>query len=287
MSLLRKGDTVGIVACSDGFNYDNKLVVDKLINQLNSFGLTVVCSDYIYIRESVFSGTSQEKALALMNFYKDHNIKAIFDISGGNLANGVLDYLDFDIIKNNYKPLFGYSDLTVLLNALYSKVGSKNYLYQVRNLVDNYKEIQCNNFKDTFMEEKKSLLDFDYEWIQGTTMEGVIIGGNIRCLLKLSGTQYMPNFNNKILLLESYSGGVGEMTTFLTQYKQQGAFKKVKGIILGHFTQMQKENYIPDIVEIVKDIVDDSTLPIVKTDYIGHGKDSKCAVIGENVKLKK
>ena len=39
--------------------------------------------NYIYEKESIFSGIAQERANALMNFYKDDEIKGIFDISGG------------------------------------------------------------------------------------------------------------------------------------------------------------------------------------------------------------
>ena len=73
-----------------------------------------------------FNGTGEERAEVLMKFFKDSSIKAIFDVSGGDLANGVLDYLDFEIIKNNPKPFFGYSDLSVILNSLYSKTEHEN-----------------------------------------------------------------------------------------------------------------------------------------------------------------
>ena len=37
-------------------------------------------------------------------------------------------------------------------------------------------------------------------------MEGIVVGGNIRCLLKLAGTPYWPDMREKILLLESFGG---------------------------------------------------------------------------------
>lgn len=284
---LNINDKVAIVACSDGLDISQRDVVDELVNILKSFGLKVVLSDYIYKKESVFSGTAEEKATALMSFYKDEEIKAIFDISGGNLANSVLEYLDYDIIRKASKPFVGYSDLTVILNSLYTKCNIKSYLYQVRNLVGPFKDIQCKEFRETFMEDKDSLLNYDYEWIQGDSIEGVVVGGNIRCLLKLSGTEFMPDFTDKILFIESFSGGVSEMTTFLTQYKLQGVFKKVKGIILGHYTVMQREEYSPNIIELVKTIIKNPDMPIIKTDCIGHAKDSKCLVVGEKITLKR
>ncbi|NFN19278.1 LD-carboxypeptidase [Clostridium botulinum] len=286
MKLLNKGDTFGIVACSNGIDKSMELKINELERTLKSIGFNVIFSNTIYKKYSVFNGSGKERAHELMKFFEDKSVKAIFDISGGDLANGILEHLNFNIIRENHKLFFGYSDLSVVINALYAKCNMETYLYQIRNLIGDYSEIQIKNFKDTFMEDKTSLFDFKYEWIQGESIEGTVIGGNIRCFLKLAGTEYMPNFKDKILLLESLSGDVAKMTTYLTHYKQLGVFKDIKGIILGNFTEMENKQYSPSIIELVKEIVNDENMPIVKTKEIGHGPDSKCIIIGENIKLK-
>ncbi|MGN2337772.1 S66 family peptidase [Clostridium cagae] len=286
MKLLNKGDKVGIIACSNGIDKSMELKMNELERILKFIGLNVIFSNTIYKKYYVFNGSGKERANELMKFFEDSSIKAIFDISGGDLANGILEYLDFDTIKKNSKLFFGYSDLSVVINALYAKSNIKMYLYQIRNLIGDNSEIQIKNFIETFMEDKKSLFDFKYEWIQGKSIEGIVVGGNIRCFLKLAGTEYMPKFKDKILLLESLSGEVAKMTTYLTHYKQLGVFKEIKGIILGNFTEMENNQYSPSIIELVKDIVSDENMPIVKTSEIGHGPDSKCIIIGENIELK-
>lgn len=37
------------------------------------------------------------------------------------------------------------------------------------------------------------LNNFSFHFLRGTRMEGTVLGGNIRCLLKLAGTQYWPD----------------------------------------------------------------------------------------------
>ncbi|MBN1045997.1 MULTISPECIES: S66 peptidase family protein [unclassified Clostridium] len=286
MKLLNKGDKVGIIACSNGVDKSMELKMNELKRTLNFIGLNVIFSNTIYKKYSVFNGSGKERANELMKLFEDRSIKAIFDISGGDLANGILEYLDFDTIKKNPKLFFGYSDLSVVINALYTKSHIKTYLYQIRNLIGDNSEIQIKNCKETFMEDKNSLFDFKYEWIQGKSIDGIVVGGNIRCFLKLAGTEYMPKFKDKILLLESFSGDVAKMTTYLTHYKQLGVFKEIKGIILGNFTEMENNQYSPSIIELIKEIVNDKNMPIVKTSEIGHGSDSKCVIIGKNIELK-
>lgn len=277
---------VAIISCSNGLQESARPTLDKLLDILSSLGLNVILSSAIYVKDDGLSSCSgKERGKELMKLYKDSSIDAIFDVSGGDLANEVLEYIDFDIIKNNPKPFIGYSDLSVILNSIYSQVGDTSYLYQVRHIVANKENL--NRFSNFIKDSNNDLFNIDYRWIQGESMEGIVIGGNIRCTLKLAGTKYMPNFKGKILLLESLGGDVAKIRTFLTQLKLMGAFKEINGIILGTFTEMEKNNYNPTIEELVKEIVNDKNMPIVKTEDIGHGNNSKCMAIGKEIKLVK
>lgn len=288
---LNYNDKIGIVCCSNGRPHSDKNMIDKLEKNLRYIGLQPVFSDCIYCKYSVFSGSGEERAAALMNFYKDNSVKAVFDISGGDLANEILPYLDYDTITQSKKTFWGYSDLTALINAIFAKTGNKSVLYAVKNLVYDHAEIQNADFANTVFMQKDKLFDFPlfnfpYKFIQGTEMNGVTVGGNIRCFLKLAGTEFFPNVDGKILVLEALGGEVPQTVTYLNQLKQIGVFNKISGIVLGTFTQMSKNNCIPDIVSLVKKYVG-SDLPIVKTDKIGHGSDSKAVIIGEYYSLRK
>lgn len=282
MSFLNKGNKIGIISCSNGLSIKNKNIIEELKLNLKSLDIEMVEGDTLYAKEyNLFSGTGEEKARALEKLFLDKDIKMIFDISGGDLANEVLDFLDFNLIKENPKPFFGYSDLTVLLNAIYSQCDITTYNYQLRNLIGKFKEEQMQNFKASFIEGKEDIFNLDYKWINGSYLEGIVVGGNIRCLLKLAGTKYMPDFKDKILFLESFSGNSAKMVTYITQYKNLGVFNEVKGIILGEFTEMERENLKPDIVEILKRVIGEINIPILKTRDLGHGADAKCIPIGK------
>ena len=282
MSFLNKGDKIGIISCSNGLSIKNKNIIEELKLNLKSLDIEMVEGDTLYAKEyNLFSGTVEEKSRALEKLFLDKDIKMIFDISGGDLANEVLDFLDFNLIKENPKPFFGYSDLTVLLNAIYSQCDITTYNYQLRNLIGKFKEEQMQNFKASFIEGKEDIFNLDYKWINGSHLEGIVVGGNIRCLLKLAGTKYMPDFKDKILFLESFSGNSAKMVTYITQYKNLGVFNEVKGIILGEFTEMEREDLKPDIVEILKRVIGEINIPILKTSDLGHGADAKCIPIGK------
>lgn len=280
--MLRAGDKIGIVCCSNGQKQIYSDKIEYLKNTLIDIGLHPVFSDYIYEKESVMSGTAKERADALMKFYQDNEIKGIFDISGGDVANGILPYLNYDIIANHSKLFWGYSDLTTVINAIYQKTGKASVLYQIRNLMYDYKEQQIADFRNTIMDSGSDLFHIDYQFVQQREMQGVVVGGNIRCFLKLAGTEYMPELEGKILLLESFSGTVAKMETYICQLQQMGAFDKIAGLLLGTFTEMEKEECIPTIETLFKRAVG-KDLPIVVTKDIGHGTDSKGILIGREL----
>lgn len=282
--MLNLGDKVGIVCCSNGQKMYYVEKINCLEQTLRDIGLQPVFSDYIYEKEDVFSGTAQERAKALMDFYRDDEIKAIFDISGGDLANGVLPYLSYEIIANSTKLFWGYSDLTTVINAIYAKTGKASVLYQIRNLIYQQKEQQIWDFQNTVLKQGEDLFRPEYEFVQQNKMQGVVVGGNIRCFLKLSGTEYMPDLEGKILLLESYSGKAAQIETYLCQLQQMGAFEKVAGILLGTFTELEQENSMFTVEELVKRIAGEH-MPIAVTKEIGHGTDSKGIVIGKEIYL--
>ena len=277
---------VGIVCCSNGQAASYKNDIQSLSKLLVDLGLIPVFSDYIYENESVFSGTARQRAEALMNLYLDDEIAAIYDISGGDIANELLPYLDYDVIARSNKQFWGYSDLTTIINAMYAKSSAKSVLYQIKNLVWDDSGEQLRRFVNHLSGNQNDLYSFKYEFVQGSCLDGIVVGGNIRCLLKLAGTEYFPDMHDKVLLLEARSGNVPQMVTYLNQLKQMRVFDKINGILLGTFTAMEIEKSTLTIAALVREYAG-CDIPIIKSYEIGHGRDSKAIVIGEELHLRK
>lgn len=283
--LLKQGDRVGLSACSNTPVEWDKVQIDTLCTRLQEVGLVPVCSPCLRYEGGPFSATPKERANSLMHFFLDDSIRAIFDVSGGDLANQMLEYLDFSLIRNHPKPFFGYSDLTVLINALYRKAGLPCVLWQARNLADSDAKEQLQRFCASLLEQGDSLFRFSVRPLQGGALHGTVVGGNVRCLLKLAGTPYFPELSGNILFLESFGGGPALIASLFTQLRQLDAFKKVKGVLLGTFSQMEREELQPDVVSLLLAAADNPALPIFKTAQIGHEPDSRALLIGGTLHL--
>ena len=231
-----------------------------------------------------FTGGAQARANALNTLFADVNIDAILDISGGDAANGMLSYLDYAAIKRQPKPLFGYSDMTCVLNAVYARCGIETYLYQVRHLTGEFAQAQQARFFSFVSGRSNALLAFSYHFYGAQkAMQGVLVGGNLRCFLKLAGTPYFPDCRGKILFLEAYSGDLNRLEAYLHQLAQMGVFQQCSGILLGTCTQADREYGRENVVQLVHRFV--NGVPFAATRQVGHGQDSRCVVIGRFYRL--
>ena len=281
--MLNKNDKIALVVCSNGKNIEDKDRLEKLESILVEMGLVPIFTKYIYKDKFGRGAKAQVRAEELMSFYKNKEIKAIFDISGGDIANEVLDYLDYDAIKRNYKPFFGYSDLTTVLNALRSQTNEVNYLYQILNIIES--EGIKTSVENTFMKKKQTLFDVKWRFLQGSSVEGEVIGGNIRCFLKLVGTRYFPEVKNKVLFIEGLGTSIEGLVTHLAQLKQIGVFDKISGLLIGTFTKIEKEISEEELYELIREYIP-SSLAVAKTQEVGHARNSKALKIGEKIYIK-
>lgn len=266
-----------LVACSDPMLLYQQDDIERLKTLIEQEGLEVVVSPYLFGCLENLSG--KDKADDLMGYFRDPEMDFILDVSGGDIANSVLQALDYAAISESKAMFCGYSDLTTILNAIYTMTGRETINFQVRNLLYDNAEVERAYFREHILPGNVSEKDLDCQFLRGEAMSGRVLGGNIRCFLKLAGTPFWPDLNGAILLLEAYSGGVMKMTTYLHQLKQIGVFEQVSGILLGTFTEMEGKQLKPTIEELVQAIVPEA-LPIATTRYIGHGTDARAIVIG-------
>ncbi len=273
-----------LVCCSDARCSNEREQIDLLCNSLEQIGIHSHKGEYLFAASEYRAFDPIKKASELMCFYDNTSIDMIFDISGGNLSNQILPYIDYKRISMSDKMFWGYSDLTALINAIYTKTQKPSVLYQIRNIIGADSAVQTQRVKEYFNGNNAALFDWSYEWINGTSMRGVAVGGNIRCFLKLAGTPYFPDMKNKILVLESYSGDALLMSSFLAQLEQLGVFQQINGILLGTFTHLDSMSSQPDMTQLVMQATK-GTLPLAKTYEIGHHSDAKAIVIGEELIL--
>lgn len=265
-----------ITAMSDGLNENRRQILEELVKVLGENGIKTVEGKYLF--EDAGLSLAEKKAVELEGFMKDESVDCIFDVSGGDSANLALPYMNFDSFT---KPFFGYSDLTVIINAALKKTGRGGYLYQIRNILGSGSAVRL--FFD-WIDGEGSLETLSYEMIRGEEMKGQVVGGNLRCLLKLAGTEFFPDTAGKILFLETRSGGYLRVMSMMMQLIETGALENTEGILIGQTTELERRN---EREKFIQDVLSVTDCPVCITSEIGHSRDSKLIEIGKEYRFSK
>ncbi|MFP4423739.1 MAG: LD-carboxypeptidase [Candidatus Woesearchaeota archaeon] len=290
--LLKKGDTIGIVSPSNIMTDYKKELLDNTTQVIEKMGLKIRLGEHARSidKYGVSAGEPKERASDINQMFLDPSIKAIWCAQGGDTANQVLELLDYETITNNPKIFIGLSDNTTLLNGIYKKTGLVTFhgpdakAGKTSEYFDS--EYSHEEFKRRFIKGSKNIGERDTKIIRPGKAKGILLGGNLRCLLKLAGTGYMPDFTGAILLLEDYSSNIKSTLFLLTQMRQMGIFDKISGVVTGQIYGMDTEKQYDGkgnriyFEEILLDITSDYNFPILKVDAFGHKCPSTFLPIG-------
>lgn len=113
---LKIGDTIGVCAPSDGIKERKMPRVEFACKQLESLGYKIKKSENAFALSSRGrSATAKIRAKEFMELYEDEEVKLIIFVNGGDFMCEMLDFIDFEYLKN-LKPKWiqGYSDGTTL-----------------------------------------------------------------------------------------------------------------------------------------------------------------------------
>lgn len=245
--------------------------------------------NFVYGSSNHFSGTPKERASDIMNFFKNPDIAAIIASCGGYGAQSVLPYLDFNIIRQNPKPIIGFSDITALQTAVYTLSGISSIagIMLKFDFSDNNPAFQTKNSFE------KLIIDGQFTPVPaGNTLnsgyaEGVLIGTNFCTLTSLAGTTYFPRLEQKILLLEDIDEKSYRIERLLCQLEQQQGFELVSAIIFGTFSNCALNHPEEKDIESVLDefAARHPKITMVKHFPFGHTKARICLPIGEKMQL--
>lgn len=274
---MKQLKNIAIVGCSNPLKKDFRSSLDDMIQMLTDAGLSVTLSRHLFVSGDSPCSSAEPKADELNQFISDPDIDGIFDISGGDAANTILPHIDFESWRSTETPYFGISDNSVILNAALHKAGTTSYHFFLRNILN---ENQFGYFKDTICNIKREVPEISWNFLSGSSMKGQVFGGNIRCFLKLAGTEYMPEGRNRLLFLESLGGDYYRILSYMMQIKHMGIFNRISGLLLGTFSQLDDSDGDAGIHKIIGYLDLPEDLPVARTSEVGHGGTAKALAFG-------
>ena len=279
-SKLKKGDTVGVIAPSSKIDKDDLEAINNSVLLMESTGLKVKFGKNAFKNTLGYSATPKEKAEDINNMFYDKDVKIIFCVSGGFNSNSVFEYLDYELIKNNPKPLCGFSDSTSIENVIYQKTGVITFNGPTFKALTSwatpyaYEEVVKRFIKGNM---DLGTPDDEYVTIKEGVAEGKLVGGNLSLTSQLVCGKYSVDFTDKILFIEEFCLETPPegISNYLYYMKQNNVFDKIKGIWVGNY-----DGSVP-LEKILLDVLEDKyTFPIIKSNNFGHTEKKTVIPVG-------
>lgn len=279
---LKKGDEIRVISPSSSMarvgGFDENLIAKE---RLEDMGFKVTFGDRILENDCLSSASIASRVADFHVAFADKNVKAVMTTIGGFNCNELLPYIDWEIVQENPKFFFGYSDTTSLHNAIFAKTGLVTYYspayssfkmnelqaFQTEEWLkavsgDTAYELVANDVytSDPWFDPTQPRRPLKNEWkvySQGKA-SGTIIGGNLGTYFLQAGTPFLAKVAQAICFVEN-----AEEDDILNFDRQLAQFLQInsdlQALVIGRFpreTEMSEKmlHFILDKHPILKEI---------------------------------
>ncbi|MDN7244733.1 S66 peptidase family protein [Planococcus shenhongbingii] len=286
---LKKGDTVGVISPSSPPNLEN---LKKALPFLEQLGLKVKMGKSVEAKNGHLAGTDDERLADLHAMFEDPEISGIICAGGGYGSARLAESIDFQMIKENPKIFWGYSDITFLHSAigqyselvtfhgpmLASDVGKEEFHERSARMFGQL----FGPFELHYSEEISPLTA-----LSAGIAQGELVGGNLSLLRSAIGTKFELDVKGKILLIEDIDEEPYQVDELLNHLRMARKFDEVAGIAIGDFknSEPKKKERSLTLDQVFDDYFSELKVPVVKGFKIGHCEPHFSVPLGVEARL--
>ena len=201
----------------------------------------------ISVMPDVFKGgglkyLSSDTAARLDDLHRalnDASVDMIMCARGGYGAVHLLDKIDYGLLRERDIPVVGLSDITALHLAMLSRRAGRPWAgpmaIRLQRLLSDpaawdYFSVLLNPAAEVEIGRITRLKRVDY------AVTGLPVVANMAVLAAQCGSEFLPDFTGKILILEDIGEPLYRLDRYLSQMRLNGIFERVQAVLFGQFT---------------------------------------------------
>lgn len=194
------------------------------------------------------AGRDAERLADLNAALSDPQYDAVWCLRGGDGMNRIVAGVDFAAFARAPKAVIGFSDITVLLLALWRETGVVSFHGPVAREPMPALARRCFEAVLTRSEAAGTLelpapphevllpTEGRVVTLAGGRAVGPLIGGNLTLLQSLIGTRFVPDLRGAILFLEDVNEDLYRIDRMLAHLRLAGMLDGLAGVAIGHFS---------------------------------------------------
>ena len=281
---LKPNDQIRIVSPSGSI--ESKYIVGAK-KTLSSWGLNVTEGRFARTKYGRFAGTEAQRIADLQEALDDPSVNAILCSRGGYGVAQIIDKLDFSTFVKSPKWLIGFSDITILHNAL-NKLGVASIhaimAKQLTELPENSPQIQI--LKDFLFGKLPFYSIPSHPNNRKGEAQGQLIGGNLSVLMGMRATKFDLEFKHKILFIEDVDEKPYHIDRMIQNLRLSGALANLSGLIVGQFSDCEEDISMKQTIsDIILESVKDYNFPVCFNFPAGHVDYNLPLIMGKKLVL--
>jgi muramoyltetrapeptide carboxypeptidase len=234
-------------------------------------------------RKGFLAGDDARRVRELQAALASPHVDAIIAARGGYGATRIAPLLAAAEVRRHSPLLIGFSDISAL-HALWAHAGvSSLHASMVAALARTSEprfERFCAALEGRFPERFEGL-----ETLAPGSAEGILLGGNLAVLSALLGTSLFPPLHDSVLFLEDVGERPYRVDRMLTSWRHAGAFRAVRGIVVGAFEQGEPGADGVTLADVLRERLSDLGIPVASGLPAGHIDDNTELPFGRRVTL--
>ena len=282
---LRPGDCVRIVAAS-GPIFPEVLAAGAAL--LSARYRLAYEPDTLFAADGFLAGSDEARLGALALALQDPEAKAIVLGRGGYGLLRIVARLDPSLLRENPKPIVGFSDGTVLL-AFAAQAGVVSIhgpvVTQLPRLAAQDHAVLFSLLESP---EPQALLQ-NLSPLRPGSAEGPLLGGNLEVFSRLLGTRYLPDLDGAILFLEEVGERPYRIDRLLTHLQLAGVFERVAAVVFGDLVGCEEPSdsriASPSAAAVVEERLAHLAIPVALGAQVGHGRRNLALPYGARARL--
>lgn len=264
---LKRGDTIAI--CSPAGKIDSKVVYEAeqaLIDQ----GWKVRIMPHALGENGYFSGTADERFSDLRDAFMDPEVRAIICSRGGYGVVHILNRLNELPLEKDPKWVVGFSDISALHALMNAKGIASIHSNMCAAIRKGPEDPDTATLFAVLRGEKPVHIFENHPLDRPGIATGTLIGGNLAVIADLINTPYNLIQPDTILFIEDVSEPVYKIERILYQLRLSGVLDKIKGMVIGQFTDYKPDANWPDMETMIAAALKDYNFPVAFNVPIGH-----------------
>lgn len=264
---LRRGDKIAI--CAPAGKIKSDVVLDAAV-ELRKAGYRVEIMPHALGQYGNYSGTPDDRYSDLEQAFADPDTRAILCARGGYGVVHIMDRLAKLPLADDPKWVIGFSDISALHALMASKGIASVHASMCAHIKEGLDDPDNAALIEILSGERPVHIFDGHAYDRQGIATGKLLGGNLAVLAELINTPYDILTGDNILFIEDVSEPIYKIERILYQLRLSGVLDKIKGLIIGRFTDYKPDDNYADMETMIRDAVAGYSFPVAFNAPIGH-----------------